>query len=353
MNYRIRLFCLYGLACLLAPMPVFPDVPVTPAATTARLAVLPEDGRSFFTDAFASARQEIRIEICVLEDEALLRSLQAALHRGVRVRAIVDQGKYAGLSSERANLATYLTGAGGELHLSNPIFPRSFPKIILIDNREFLLGSACLDQTTFDSYRDFVHRSQSASEQRELARLFENDWAYSTPPGQSPPPYNPTPKLVSSRLMVAPVNAAVRMTRLYQQARKTLDVYTELLGNPTLESELVAAVRRGVRVRLIAPGTVNNGSEPIQQTQARSLAQLKAAGVVVRVSGPGFDYQHPYMHARAAIVDGRQAYLGSVSLSPDSITFNREAGMYLSDKASIRKLAEQFALDFNSLATPP
>jgi hypothetical protein len=123
------------------------------------LTVLPEDGREIYFRAIDAAKHEIRIEICVLEDPQILKRLHAALHRGVRVRVIVDRGKYGDIPAERANLQQYLTSAGGELHLSNPIFPRSFPKIILIDSHLLVYGSACLDQTTFSQYRDFAHIS--------------------------------------------------------------------------------------------------------------------------------------------------------------------------------------------------
>lgn len=322
------------------------------------LLVLPEGGRSFYTEAFARAQREIRIEICVLEDPTLLESLQGALRRGVRVRAIVDQRKYlastdTNVNSEAANLKTYFTSAGGELHLSNPIFPRSFPKVILIDHREVLLGSACLDTLTFEVYRDFATRIRNDEVVKSLARLFENDWAYSAAPDVMAPPFNPTPKVRQSRLFISPVNASAQMVALYQRAKKTLDVYSELLGNPTLESELAAAVARGVKVRLIAPIYVNNVPDPsIQALQRQSLAQLKAAGVDVHVNGTDQRIGSPYLHARAAIVDGREAYLGSNSLSPDSITFNREVGLLLSDPAARKQLAQQFEIDFQKATRP-
>lgn len=104
------------------------------------LTVLPEDGRTLYFQAIDAANNEIRIEICVLEDPQILQHLQAALSRGVRVRGIVDRGKYSALASEQENLAQYLTSAGGKLHLSNPAFPGSFPKIILIDSRRWSTG---------------------------------------------------------------------------------------------------------------------------------------------------------------------------------------------------------------------
>jgi phosphatidylserine/phosphatidylglycerophosphate/cardiolipin synthase-like enzyme len=313
------------------------------------LIVLPQDGRELYFKAFDAAKHDIRIEICVLEDPMILEHLQAALDRGVRVRVIVDRGKYNDLAPEQDNLAKYLTGPGGRLHLSNPIFPRSFPKIILIDSRLLVYGSACLDETTFMQYRDFASTSRDPQILRELQRLFENDWSYSAAVGKTPPSFNPTPPISRSNLIISPVNGAERLVGLYQTAKRTLDVYTELLGNPTLESELVAAVTRGVRVRLIAPKKVNGGGTTgIDKLQDDSLAALTAAGVHVHVSCRPETAKRPYMHARAAVVDDKIAYLGSVSLSPDSITFNREMGLILRQPFFVVKLEAQFQSDFAS-----
>jgi phosphatidylserine/phosphatidylglycerophosphate/cardiolipin synthase-like enzyme len=313
-----------------------------------RLTVLPDDGRALYFSAIDAATDRIRIEICVLEDPQILQHLQAALSRGVRVRVIVDRGKYSELEAERQNLALYLTSAGGQLHLSNPVFPRSFPKIILIDSKLFVYGSACLDETTFMQYRDFATANTDAQTLDELERLFENDWTYSAEVGQPPPPFNPTARISGSDLMISPVNSADRLVRLYQKATQTLDVYTELLGNLTLESELFAAVKRGVRVRLIAPEQVNGATPEVQQLQTDSLKALAAAGVHVHVSGPQESAQLPYMHARAAVVDDTIAYLGSVSLSPDSITFNREMGLISHQPLLVHGLDAQFQSDYLS-----
>ena len=270
----------------------------------------------------------------------------------MRVRAIVDRGKYEELPAERANLAQYLTAAGGELHLSNPIFPRSFPKIILVDSYLLVYGSACLDQVTFSHYRDFAHATTDRQVVSDLLRLFENDWAHSAAVGEEPPPFNPTPRPTSRDLTVAPVNGADRLVQLYQQARRTLDVYTELLGNLSLESELVAAVQRGVQVRLIAPLAVNGASPEVQQRQLASLAALATAGVRVHVSGPEQSAERPYMHARVDVADGAVASLGSISLSPESVPYNREMGLIVREAAVVRTLQGQFESDFRLRTRP-
>lgn len=312
------------------------------------VAILPQDGRQIFFEAFAAAKREIRIEICVLEDPLILQSLNTALKRGVNVKVIVDKGKYDTTPSEQTNLATYLTSAGGELHLSNPIFPRSFPKVILIDHSSVLVGSACLDTTTFEEYRDYVYVSNDVCLIRNLEDLFDNDWSFSSAPGFTFPPFNPTPAIFATNLLISPINSSARLVRFMQDARDTLDITSELLGNPTLESELAAAVARGVRVRLIAPQFVNNATSAEQTLQITSLNKLKAAGVNVHVTLPPESATMPYMHARMAVADRRIAYMGSISLSPDSITFNREVGLILDKLHFVRTLQKQFDIDFLS-----
>jgi phosphatidylserine/phosphatidylglycerophosphate/cardiolipin synthase-like enzyme len=332
-----------------SPRPVVRPGSDTLATLPSAIAVLPRDGRALYLDAFAAARREIRIEICVLEDPEILAGLQAALARGVRVRAIVDRGKYDALEAERAHLATYLTSAGGELHLSNPIFPRSFPKVVLIDASRVVYGSACLDSLTFVQYRDFAHLATDRQLIAELAGLFENDWRSSSQVGAEPPLFNPTPPLSGKTgLLVAPVDASARMVALYQGARRTLAVYTELLGNPTLESELAAAVARGVAVRLITPLAVNGNTPEEDASHVASIEALVSVGVDVHVSEPPETAERPYMHARAAIVDGGVAYLGSISLSADAATVNREVGRIVREQEAVDVLRRQFEEDFVS-----
>lgn len=173
------------------------------------------------------------------------------------VRALVDNGKYQSNINEQANLQTYLTDNGGLLHLSNPIFPRSFPKVILIDDKAALVGSACLDSTTFAVYRDYVYVFNRRRLILDLAALFENDWSYSRPPqlNNTYPPVNPTPPTKDKSLLVSPVNAADRYIAFLQKAKHTLDVTSEEWGNPTLQSQLVAAVtERGVRYEYVKRG---------------------------------------------------------------------------------------------------
>jgi phosphatidylserine/phosphatidylglycerophosphate/cardiolipin synthase-like enzyme len=74
------------------------EFPTGAGVKLGRLTVLPDYGRELYFSAIDAATDRIRIEICVLEDPQILQHLQAALSRGVRVRVIVDRGKYSALS---------------------------------------------------------------------------------------------------------------------------------------------------------------------------------------------------------------------------------------------------------------
>jgi phosphatidylserine/phosphatidylglycerophosphate/cardiolipin synthase-like enzyme len=285
----------------------------------------------------------------VLEDPQILEHLQRALKRGVAVRAIVDRSKYNALKAELDNLAQYLTGSGGELHLSNPVFVRSFPKMIIVDSKTLVYGSACLDSTTFAQYRDFAQMTDDPDLLQNALQLFGNDWVNSSAPGNRVPPFSPTPPMYNDTVMVSPVNSSLRMTQLYQSARKSVMVYTELLGNEQLEGQLAAAALRGVSVLVITPKVVNGATPSEQLLQTASIAKLLAAGVEVRVSGPTESAAKPYMHARAAIIDDATAYLGSISLSPDSTAHNREFGLVFTDQFTVAKLRQVFGSDWQTL----
>jgi len=51
--------------------------PAAPGVKPGRLTVLPDDGRELYFSAIDAANDQIRIEICVLEDPQILQHLQA------------------------------------------------------------------------------------------------------------------------------------------------------------------------------------------------------------------------------------------------------------------------------------
>lgn len=312
------------------------------------LFVEPDAGRGPILAAIAAARREIRLGICNLSDPIVGDALAAAAARGVSVRVIIDRADYLAKPPEQAEAAS-LIARGVQVHLSNPVFPQSFEKYLIIDRRAVMIMTLCIVTPTFEDTRDYGLTVADRRIIAEVGSVFETDWAFSAPPGAPTPPYNPTPPLRVPELIWGPTDATAKLSRLIQSARRTLDVTTELVSDPYLEGQLIAAASRGVRVRLIAPDVARNNASNLDQ-----IAFLNALGVSARVTvgqypPPG---AMPYMHAKTMVVDGRAAYLGSIDLDTTVASQDRELGIVVHRPALVRRLAAQFARDWTRVGPP-
>jgi len=151
--------------------------------------------------------------------------------------------------------------------------------------------------------------------------VFAADWAHQ--------PYTGNP----TALVLSPVNARSTIDGLITGARHTLDVYAEEVGDTQQEQLLIAAAKRGVKVRLVCTG-------------AGAIKALEAGGVRVVVK------KTPYIHAKAFIVDGAAMFLGSENISTTSLERNREMGLVLHDPAALRVVEQVFAQDYGGSSTP-
>jgi cardiolipin synthase A/B len=337
------------------------DIPASPAAEVGAIAragpldkapslfIEPQAGRAPIIQAINAARSEIRLGICNLSDPLIGDALAAAVARGVSVKVIADQADYAQKPDERAELAT-LIGEGVSVHLSNPVFPQSFEKELVIDQRQVLIMTMCLIPTTFEDSRDYGLVLNNPSIIHEVTSVFDTDWAYSAPQGVATPPYNPTPALHAPNLIWGPTDATSKLSKLIQSAHHTINTTSELLGDPYLEGQLIAAVHRGVTVNLITP--LNPIGAP---SNARDIAFLTSEGVNVRVTVDQYPPVGalPYMHAKTMIVDGRLAYLGSIDLETTEATQDRELGIEFRLPTLVCHLNAHFKSDWTQAATPP
>jgi cardiolipin synthase len=339
---------------LSANMPAFPAAEVRavtgagPLDKAPSLFIEPQAGRAPIIGAIDAARSQIRLGICNLSDPQIGDALAAAVARGVNVRVIADHADYMNKPEERAELAT-LSEEGVSVHLSNSVFPQSFEKELVIDQRQVLIMTMCLIPTTFVDSRDFGLVLNNPGIIRGVTSVFDTDWAYSAPPGDATPAYNPTPALYARSLIWGPTDATARLSQLIQSARRTINITSELLGDPYLEGQLIAAAHRGVQVHLITP------LNPIgAATNAPDVAFLSSEGVNVRVTTLQYPPVNtlPYMHAKTMVVDGRIAYLGSIDLDTKEATQDRELGVEFRMPTLVRQLNAQFQSDWSMALAP-
>ncbi|EWS55428.1 cardiolipin synthase ClsB [Methylibium sp. T29] len=101
---------------------------------------------------------------------------------------------------------------------------------------------------------------------------------------------------------------------------------------------LLAAARRGVRVRLLLQGKADYRFAALA---AQALYdELLAHGVAV------FEYTPAFLHAKVALVDQRWATVGSSNIDPLSLLVNLEANVIVDDRGFAATLSRELDRDF-------
>ena len=102
-----------------------------------------------------------------------------------------------------------------------------------------------------------------------------------------------------------------------QESFEISDAY--FVAPPSVLAALIAAARRGVRVRLLAPGRTNH---PIAGLAARRIYEpLLAAGCEIH------EWSGVMLHAKTAVVDGVISLVGSSNVDPLSLHRNFELNL--------------------------
>ena len=104
---------------------------------------------------------------------------------------------------------------------------------------------------------------------------------------------------------------------------------------------LVAALRRGVRVRIITPGPQID-SETVRRASRALWGDLLAAGAEI------YEYQPTMFHCKVLVADGLVASVGSTNFDDRSFRLNDEASLNIYDAAFAARQVEVFEQDLKS-----
>jgi phosphatidylserine/phosphatidylglycerophosphate/cardiolipin synthase-like enzyme len=292
--------------------------------TTAATGVFvePGDGRAPILDEIESARDSIALAVYIVTDERILQALEAAHRRGVDVRVILEEHPFGG-DGRQPEVFARLNRAGIAVRWGNPVFRFTHIKAMVVDDAVALIMNQNLTAASFDNNREFGVITTEPTSVRTTAAIFAADWVRGVEPEPDP-------------LIVSPTNARGSLLALIEGAETSLELYVEVLRDQELLDALVAAVSRGVRVRLLVSPSWDNAEE---------REALAAAGIEVQLM------TNLYVHAKLIVADANRAYIGSHNLSATSLDLNRELGIVLDDPVSLARLNRTFEIDFRT-ATP-
>ena len=179
-----------------------------------------------------------------------------------------------------------------------------------------------LTRTSFTGNREFGVVTTRPAEVAQAAAIFEADWRRAAEPPDGP-------------LIVSPTDSRRELLALIDGARRTLEVYAEVVRDPEVMAALAAAADRGVAVRLLMSGDLDGTDD-----NAEERAELADAGVEVRLA------RGIYIHAKLLLVDDARAHVGSQNFTATSLDQNRELGVLLDDRPSLTRLDRTFEQDW-------
>jgi phosphatidylserine/phosphatidylglycerophosphate/cardiolipin synthase-like enzyme len=273
-----------------------------------KLIVQPDAGIAPIVTAIKQAKKSIDVLIFRLDRVEIAHALEAAVSRGVRVRALTAHTNRGGTKSLR-KLEMQLLQSGVTVSRTADDLVRYHGKMMIVDSRLLHVYGFNFTGLDIKKSRSFGLISKNAKLVQEAIKLFEADFERK--------PYVPG----CDRFIVSPENARERLGAFIKGARKQLLIYDPGLTDDAMVRLLLERRKAGVEVKII--GKVDaKGSLPCEKYPGKRL------------------------HVRAIIRDGKRAFVGSQSLRRLELEKRREIGVLVTDEGVVREMQAIFEGDW-------
>jgi len=323
------------------------------------------NGENFYAaelDALKQAKRSINIEAYIFHrgDVAhrMVDVLAERARAGVRVHILVDA---LGSTSTPKKYFKDLIAAGGKVEWYHPLRwntwfrsnNRTHRELMAIDGRVGFIGGAGIDDQWLitkpkqQRWRDTVLRVEGNAV-LGLESTFIDNWLessgeilggeenFANDAGQDGK--SPAMIVMSSPSSGGSTRARILFQTLVASAKREIEITTPyFLPDTGLRDALVAALRRGVQVKILVPGKHND--HLLTRFSSRGLyGDLLKAGAHV------YEYRPTMIHAKILIVDGLWSVAGSANFDNRSFGINDEVNIAVLDP----QIAAKLQADFNN-----
>jgi phosphatidylserine/phosphatidylglycerophosphate/cardiolipin synthase-like enzyme len=274
-----------------------------------KLIIQPDDRVEPVLKAIRKARKYIDVLIFRLDRPDIARELQAAVGRGVSVRALTAHTNRGGDKGLR-KLEMQLLEGGVTVSRTADDLVRYHGKMMIVDNRVLHVYGFNFTSLDIDKSRSFGVVTKNPRLVHEASKLFAADFDRQ--------PYSPA----YNRLVVSPENARDRLAQFLRGARREILIYDPGLTDDSMLRILTQKMRAGVDVKILG--------------KVEGKWGLKCWD----------KYPGKRLHVRAIIRDGRRAFIGSQSLRKLELEKRREVGVIVTDLKVVRKMRTVFEEDW-------
>lgn len=312
-------------------------------------------------DAIRGASVSITFETYIYWSGAIGQEFADALSEragaGVPVHVILD---WAGSVQMDGAVLTQMEEAGARVHRYRPLRwyhvsrlnNRTHRKILVVDGRVgFTGGVGIADHWTGwaqdpEHWRD-IHFRVEGPVVAQFQAAFNDNWIKTTGEVLNDeaffPPLEPAGNLDAHMFIGSPSGGGESMHLMYLMAIAAAAASIDLVAayfvpDELLMDALVAALERGVRLRILVPGP-HIDSETVKIASRGSWGALLRHGASIRI------YQPTMLHTKLLVVDGEFVSVGSTNFDMRSLELNDEASLNIYDTTFASEMTRTFEDD--------
>jgi cardiolipin synthase len=273
-----------------------------------KLIIQPDAGVTPVVTAIKSAKKSLEVTIFRLDRNEVTRALEAAVGRGVNVRALIAH-THSGSDKVLRKLELRLLAAGITVSRTADDLVRYHGKMLIIDDRVLHVYGFNFTRLDIMKSRSLGLITKNRKLLQEALKLFKADDNRTT--------YVPG----SDRFLVSPENAREGLAKFISGARKQLLIYDPHVSDDAMLRLIKQRINAGVDVRIIG--------------------KVEAKWKIPCEKFPG-----RRLHIRAIMRDGRRAFVGSQSLRRLELEKRREIGIITNDRRVVKQMIAVFEKDW-------
>ena len=312
--------------------------------------------------AIRAAEHTITMETYIYWSESIGQEFTAALSEraraGVKVHLMLDF--IGSMKMDDAAIETMRQAGVQVQRFHKPVWwkftklnNRTHRKVLVVDGKVgFTGGVGIADQWRGNGqdkkhWRD-THFRVAGPVVGQMQAVFADNWTKATGAVLDGPHYFPALKAqgehAAQMFSSSPSGGSESMLLMYLMsitaARDTIHLSSSYFVPEELTIHaLVAAARRGVKVRIITPGR-DIDSDVVRAASRERWGELLAAGIEIA------EYQPTMFHVKALVVDSLMVSVGSTNFDNRSFSLNDEANLNVLDAAFARRQVEIFEQDW-------
>jgi cardiolipin synthase A/B len=273
------------------------------------LIVQPTDGVKPTIDAIEGAQKTLDLIIFRFDLKPVEKAIEAAVARGVAVRALIAHTNSGGEKRLR-QLELRMLDKGVTVSRTDDELVRYHAKMMIVDREELHVYG--FNYTALDlKSRSFGVVTKDRKVVQEAMRLFEADVCRQE--------FEPA---LEEGFVVSPENAREQLATFIKRAKKSLVIYDPKLSDPQMIRLIHQRAKAGVDVRVLGKVGKRAGDMRVQKMPGDRL------------------------HVRAMIRDGDTAFVGSQSLRALELDMRREVGLVVRDAKIVKGMLEVFEKDW-------